>query len=117
MFDEYIERPSIPIRWAGLFSPQPYFLRFDRPVAVSPGAPTTCVPLHYDRQRGPADLRIHEGPFLSAASRRAPFNGQSQAGEAVMEPRSAGSLSERDNSLGSRYSARIRTGIAPRLYL
>ena len=56
MFDEYIERPSIPIRWAGLFSLQPYFLRFDRPVAVSPGVPTTCVPLHYDRQRGPADL-------------------------------------------------------------
>ena len=38
MFDEYIERPSIPIRWTGLFSLQPYFLRFDRPVAVSWGA-------------------------------------------------------------------------------
>ena len=38
MFDEYIERPSIPIRWARQFSLQPDFLRFDRPVAVSLGA-------------------------------------------------------------------------------
>jgi hypothetical protein len=37
MFDEYIERPSIPIRWAGQFSPQPGFLRFGPPVAVPLG--------------------------------------------------------------------------------
>jgi hypothetical protein len=54
MFDEYIERPSILIRYPGQFSHTARFLRFDRPVAV-PLGPTTCVPLHYDRQRGPAD--------------------------------------------------------------